>query len=267
MSDFIIIVILTIIFGSILTVSFLMMSKKVKNSNLQSNITTEKGVRPSISDLTEIYKDIIIEPYGCFTNIEDKFFLKQINPYRDDKVFDSGMIIDENQVNVDTDVLIKKVLSNGFDKFANHIINKYNGNYVNMDIIDIASLGKLAGYNYFTIFKINEHERSTIYLTYSPPMDNTLPINYSEAEYKEALTVSELPNYTLTPKAGKYANENNLTPGTELSCGYPCYNSDGKVYTFNDSNGVERNYMCGSVTYPTIKTAPRYSVYKIKEIK
>jgi len=262
LSDFVIIIILIILMGTILLISF----KKLNKSN--DSVVDITNYRPSISDLSEIYKDITIEPYGCFTNIEDKFFLKQINRYRTDKVFDSGMIIDENQVNKDMNTLIDKVLKNGYNIFSNHIINKYNGEYKHIDMIDLGGLAKLAGYNYFTIFKLSEHERHTIYLTYSPPMDSTLPLNYNQQDYNSSLSKSDLPNYTLTPKAGNFANENNLTPEKELSCGFPCYvNGTDELQVFTDSKGVERNYMCGSAVYPTIKTAPRYAVYKIVEIK
>ena len=134
LSDFVIIIILIIIMGTILLFSF----KKLNKS--EDKITDNKIYRPSISDLSEIYKDILVEPYGCFTNIDDKFFLKQINRYRTDKVFDSGMIIDENQVNKDMNTLIDKVLKNGFNIFANHIINKYNANVININYYETINL-------------------------------------------------------------------------------------------------------------------------------
>lgn len=259
MNDILTVLVLMIIFGTVLTVLFIHVSKTVHSEQ-------KEKIKPSTHDLTEIYKDIKIEPYGCFTNIDDKFFLKKINPYTSEKIFDSGIIIEEHRVNEDFTDLINRVLNNGFDIFAKHIISKYNGKYSDMDILDIAALGKLAGYNYITIYKTEQHKRNATYLTYSPPMDNTVPLNYSDSEYNSALSKSDLPNYTLTPKAGKYANEENITDDTELSCGYPCYIND-KVGVYTDSSGVERNYMCGSVAYPNIKTAPRYAIYKIKEIK
>jgi hypothetical protein len=60
-----------------------------------------------------------------------------------------------------------------------------------------------------------------------------------------------------------YTNENENASGKELSCGYPCF-KDKKPDTFIE-NGVEKQYMCGSITFPTIKTPPRYAVYQIYE--
>ena len=68
----------------------------------------------------------------------------------------------------------------------------------------------------------------------------------------------------LTPKLNNYTNEEEKAPDKELSCGYPCL-SDGDPEIFND-NDTKRQYMCGSVGYPNIKTQIRFAVYKIVEI-
>ena len=110
----------------------------------------------------------------------------------------------------------------------------------------------MAGYNYLSVYKINETTRGKIYLSYSPPMDELMD---------NKLTKSE--KYTLTPVLNKYTNELEKAPEKELSCGYPCMSGD-KPETFVE-NGVVKQYMCGSAGYPTIKTPSRFAVYKIVE--
>jgi hypothetical protein len=237
------------------------------NQQFKTQRPEEKKVVPSKTDLTDIYKDIYLQPYGCFTSLDEKFFLKQINPYSKQKVFDSGIIISENRRSEDMRELIERVRSNGFDKYANYAFNKYDkdpeGYHKNMSIIEIGILGKLAGYNYLSVYKINENTRGKIYLTYSPPMDDQLGFNSSG--YTKNLTKSDLPTFTLTPKLNNYTNEEEKTKGKELACGYPCLPYD-KPMTFKE-NGVTKQYMCGSVAYPNIKTPPRFAVYKISEKK
>jgi hypothetical protein len=221
--------------------------------------------KPSKYQLTNYYKDIRLEPYGCFSNLEEKFFLKNLNPYSKDNVYDSGIIISETNSDNDVKKLITKVINNGYDNYGFHILNKYESipdAYQNISILELAILGKLAGYNYLSIYKINLNTRGKVYLTYSPPLDKALDYNYTNDEYNKTLSVPDLP-YTLTPKVGNYTNEVENAPGKELSCGYPCLPFN-KPMIFND-NGVEKQYMCGSVGFPTIKTQPRFSVYKIVE--
>jgi hypothetical protein len=221
--------------------------------------------KPTKYQLTNFYKDIGIEPYGCFSNLEEKFFLSQINPYAKNNVYDSGIIISENNTDTDVKNLIATVINNGYDNYGFHILNKYEGipeAYQNISIKEIATLGKLAGYNYLSIYKINLNTRGKIYLTYSPPLDRELDFTVTQDQYNAAVSKPDL-NYTLTPKVNNYTNEVENAPGKELSCGYPCLPFN-KPMTFDD-NGVEKQYMCGSVGFPTIKTQPRFSVYKITE--
>ena len=224
-------------------------------------------VKPSKTDLTDIYKDISLEPYGCFSSLDEKFFLKQINPYSKESVLDSGIIISENTTTDDMNELIQQVMNNGFDIYANQMINKYgsdpDGYRKNMSIKEIGILGKLAGYNYLSVYKLNEKTRGKVYLSYSPPMDQDIPFNSSLDVYNKNLTTSDLPNYTLTPKLNNYTNEEEKASGKELSCGYPCLPND-KPMTFEE-NGVTKQYMCGSVGYPNIKTPTRFAVYHITE--
>uniref|UniRef100_A0A6C0B0N7 Uncharacterized protein n=1 Tax=viral metagenome TaxID=1070528 RepID=A0A6C0B0N7_9ZZZZ len=215
-------------------------------------------ILPRKTDVTEIYKDISIEPYGCFSSVDEKFFLKEINKYSNKNVFDSGIIISESRRSDDMKELIQQVINNGFDQYGYSMLHKYNndpdGYSKNMNIKEIGVLGKLAGYNYISVFKIDEHTRGKIYLTYSPPMDD---------ENKKHVAVSDVPGFTLTPKLNNYTNEEEKAPGKEMACGYPCLPYD-KPMTFDD-NGVTRQYMCGSVAYPDIKSPTRFAVYRIVE--
>ena len=211
--------------------------------------------------MNEYYKDITIEPYGCFKNIDEKFFQKQTNPY--DGKTDSMYVIKEAENEIGIKNLIIKVINNGYDIYGYKIINKYDSNYKNITIQEMAILGKLAGYNYLTIFKVNLEERGTVYLTYSPPMDDNLPLNFTEEQYKNNLSKADF-KYTLTPKVNEYTNEDANIEGKELSCGYPCY-SEGEPQTFINDKGEKRQYMCGSIGYPNIKSDSKYSVYKIIE--
>jgi hypothetical protein len=86
--------------------------------------------------------------------------------------------------------------------------------------------------------------------------------NFSNEEFNSILSDSDLPDYTLTPKLNNYRNEDSDNEEKELACGFPCI-TNGKPETFIDPKGIVRQYMCGSVNYPTIKTSERYAVYKV----
>ena len=221
----------------------------------------EPHVKPNKQRLTDIYTDIKLEPYGCFTNLKQKFFLKKINPYTKFNEYDSGIWISENDSMIK---LIENVIVNGFDEYGYNIIKKYPQK--ELTLLEIATLGKLSGYNYISVFKLFEKSKGNYYLTYSPPMNVELGIEYTEEQYKSALTKSDLPNYTLKPRFNKYTNEDEKSPGKELSCGYPCIANDLPQLD-KDSSGNVTQYMCGSTAFPDIKTPSRFSVYKIVEIK
>ena len=247
--DKLIIILVLAILGS------LFVFKRLKNNKFR---------KPSKTQITDYYKNIDIEPVGCFEGVEDKFFLKDLNVYSSTKVYDSGIIISDTNLDTDMRNLIKQVMNNGYDVFAFEMLDKYDkGNYKNMNMKEIATLGKLAGYSYMSLYKLDEKSRGKIYLTYSPPLDYSLDYNYTDEQYKKAL--SKPNDFTLTPKLNNYTNELEKAPGKELSCGYPCL-PGGKVQVFKDASGNERQYMCGSVAYPSIKTGTRFSVYKIKAI-
>lgn len=248
-----------ILFIIITSVLLFMLFNSINSQILIKN-PEKKKIKPARTDLTDIYKDISIQPYGCFSSLDEKFFLKQINPYTNR--IDSGIIISENKIS-DIHDLINQVMDNGFDEYANKMFNKYSSNDKNIDIKEIATLGKLAGYNYLSIYKLNENNRGKIYLTYSPPMNDDLEFNYTQEEYNKNVAKPDLPDHTLTPKLNNYTNEKEKSVGKELSCGYPCL-PNGKPLTFNEK-GVTKQYMCGSVAFPDIKTPPRFSVYRITE--
>jgi hypothetical protein len=94
-------------------------------------------------------------------------------------------------------------------------------------------------------------------------MDSQIDFNASSSEYNQNVSKSDLPKYTLTPKLNNYTNEEENAAGKEFSCGYPCL-PGGNPMTFTE-NGVTKQYMCGSVAYPNIRTPPRFAVYKITE--
>ena len=253
--------ILLIIFFTIFSLIILFGFKKITN-NSSSALPRKKTYLGK--KFTDTIEDIFIEPYGCFANLKDKFFIKKINPYSKIKKFDSGIIISEHNTKKDLQRLARNVIRNGYDLYGNKILKMYKTSYDynNMPIKEIATLAKLSGYDYLSIYKTGEHGKKNVYLTYSPPMKRNLSDVYTEEQYNNALEKNNLIDYTLTPELNKYTNENLKEPGKQLSCGYPCL-SFGQPNTFKDSNGTIKQYMCGSIGYPTIKTPPRYAVYKI----
>lgn len=252
--------VILVVFGTLIFLLFKNVKKptqKLTNSTIDAiskKINEEKPFVPNKMDLTEIYNDIYLEPYGCFSSLDEKFFQKQINMYSKNPSYDSGIIISDDN---DTTNLINRVINNGFDQYGYKIIHQYKNNYDKMSIVEIGILGKLAGYSYLSVYKLDERKRGKVYLTYSPPMDQQVS---DPKLYKSNLTVSDHPDYTLTPKLNNYTNELEKAPGKELSCGYPCL-SNGEPLMFND----ERQMMCGSVGYPDITKPTRFSVYKISE--
>ena len=90
--------------------------------------------------------------------------------------------------------------------------------------------------------------KKQIFFSYSPPL------------YSNSVLEPDLP-FTLTPPLNGYTDEIENASGKELSCGYPCSYKDGKLQITPDG----KQYMCGSIVHPTIKTPPRYAVYQIYE--
>ena len=69
-----------ILFIIITSVLLFMLFNSINSQILIKN-PEKKKIKPARTDLTDIYKDISIQPYGCFSSLDEKFFLKQINPY------------------------------------------------------------------------------------------------------------------------------------------------------------------------------------------
>jgi hypothetical protein len=86
-----------------------------QKDNIESTRSTN-NYKPSKIDLTDIYKDIYLEPYGCFSSLDEKFFMKEINKYSKRQVYDSGILISESRASQDPQNLITKVIDNGFEE-------------------------------------------------------------------------------------------------------------------------------------------------------
>ena len=186
---------------------------------------------PSVSDVSEIHNDIYLEPYGCFSSLEEKFFATKV---RDSK-YDSGIILRNNE---DIKKLVGKIINDGYDIFGYRLVNKYNNNYDNINIVELGILGKLAGYNYVSVFSYDEKRRGNVYLTYSPPMDRQVMYDPNDPVFKQHITKSDVPGLSLIKKADS------------PTCGYPCKGE---------------KFMCGSVGFPDIKAPTRFAVYRIAE--
>jgi hypothetical protein len=240
-----------------------------ENMALKSGKTNKIFERKEIDHDLE-NKNVSLEPYGCFSNLKNQFFQERVNPYsKGGNRIISNFYITAGHPTKPLRQLIQNVIKNGYSKFGNSMLKKYNINGLNsITIIEIAKLAKLSGYNYISILKYPKGSAryGKIYLTYSPPTVSSslykYTTNFTDEEFNSILTDSDLPEYTLTPKLNNYTSETDTNDGKELSCGYPCITND-KPDTFTDSQGVVRQYMCGSVNYPTLKTPEHYAVYKI----
>jgi hypothetical protein len=242
------------LFGASIILCFYLINRQFK---LTQN---ELFVRPRITDLTGVYKNISLKPYGCFSRLDEKFFQKKIN-HAKNGLLDSGKIISDTNQDRDIQDLINQVIKIGFKKYGYYLINRYSGNYSGMSIKEIGTLAKLAGYNYISVFKLTEKTRGRIYLSYSPPMNSQVDYTANSTEYNDNLAISDLPDFSLTPKLDNFTNEKENAPGKELACGYTCL-TDGKPLVYDD-NGTKRHYMCGSFGFPEIKTPARFAVYQL----
>lgn len=224
----------------------------LKNSNYEQ---LRKIGKTSTKRLFDVFSDIQLEPYGCYMNIKDDFFTSQVNRYASsEKIPDSGITIHNDQT---LKKIIEKIASNGFLQYAVSISSK---SFDSLSLHELGILGKLAGYNYLSVYKMDPEKRGKVLMTYSPPLSTEIPQRYTQDEFKKALLPTDLDDYTLTPVFGQYTNEVKKEKGKSLSCGFPCNE------TFIDPNGIKREYMCGSKNFPTIKTPTRYAVYKITEV-
>ena len=96
--------ILAIVVGIIYSLVILFGFKKITQKTKTSAVTRKS--RHLGKQFTDTIEDIDIEPYGCFNNLKDSFFIKKINPYSKNKQFDSGIIINEHSHKKDLHVLV-----------------------------------------------------------------------------------------------------------------------------------------------------------------
>ena len=250
--------------------NFIFKKNDLQNTYEDDLVNSENKVFVSQIPHEDENKNVTITPYGCFTELKNQFFQERVNPYsKDNNKLSSSYYISESEQQKDLKKLIQDVIHNGYTKFGNTILRKYNkSGSKGITILEVAKLAKLNGYNYISILKgpNSTHSYSKIYLTYTPPTISSAiykySANFTEDEFNSILTDSDLPDYSLTPKLNNFTNENDSGQTKELACGLPCI-TDNKPETFTDSSGVVRQYMCGSVNYPTLKTPERYAVYKI----
>ena len=128
---------------------------KKKNIIVQQELYCPVVIKPSFDTITETIDNIDIKPVGCYTNIKGLFFTSCINPYSTSKIQDSGIFISKYPNDMVT--LVKRVIQNGYDKYGNRILNKYNKtDYSDLDLLEIATLGYLSGYRFMSIYKLDE---------------------------------------------------------------------------------------------------------------
>ena len=138
-------------------------------------------------------EDISVKPYGCFKDLNERFFIRKLNPFSKVKIFNSVFVISENSMQRDFQTL--------FD-----------------EITQLGTLCLYAGYSYMSIFKTSLDGNMRIYFSYSPPM-NRLNISgqFNQKEYNKYLLKSDL-NYSL-----KFSS-------SETMCGYPCNSKNPDYY-------------------------------------
>ncbi len=167
--------------------------------------------KPNKHRLTEILKDIKLEPYGCFINIREHFFLKQINSYSTHSIYDAGIFVPSVKMNEELKTIILKLINNGFDEYGYHILNKYpDDNFVNIKLIELATIGKLSGYSFISVCQLEPSGPKNILWSYSAPLE----IETDNPDNMKMLKPDF--NYTLIPGIDKYTNEIENTPGKEL---------------------------------------------------
>ena len=153
---------------------------------------TVKGIKNPISD-------IVVTSYGCFKDLDEKFFLKKLNPFNKIKTFDSAFVISNESFQQDFNQLLENIISNGFNDYVNQLKKKYNSNYKNITIQELGALALFAGYSYISVCKESTDGYLKIYFTYSPPMDK----KENDLKY--------------------------LSKSDSLNCGYPCSESSSSM--------------------------------------
>ena len=272
------IIILTFfIFTSILiliTFNFIKYKTTPDSNNSENTLLTQENNFFGAPAKVDNIDSIKIEPYGCFVNLKNQFFKETVNPYsKDQNQISSSYYFTESEKTKSLRRLILDVIKNGYTTFGNKMLQKYDneGGTKNISLLEMGKLGKLAGYNYMSVLRSPSDAEGTIYkayFTYSPPTISSalyrFNSNYTNKDFESILTDSDLPNHTLTPKLNNHISQISEDPSDqkELACGFPCI-TYGEPETFVDTQGVVRQYMCGSVNYPTLKTPEHYAVYKL----
>jgi hypothetical protein len=138
-------------------------------------------------------KQIKVVHYGCFKDLNEKFFTRKINPFSTIKTFDSVFVISNEN---DFSKLLDKVRSNGFVSSID---------YKKASVQELGALALFAGYSYVSICKESPDGNLKIYLSYSPPMTkHNVSGQFTSQEYEKYLAV----------------------PEQMKMCGYPCNAED-----------------------------------------
>jgi hypothetical protein len=192
--------------------------------------------------------DILVKDYGCFRDLDEKFFIKKLNPFTTTNSFDSAFVVSPDTQIQDFEALFTKITENGFAKYIETIKSKYSPkDYKNITIPELGALALFAGYSYISMYRESKFGNLKIYFSYSPPMDkHNIVGQFNTKEYSKLLSKTHLNNKVI---AGN----------NELQCGYPCTNPDRSPQVNQDG----KVYTCGSINYPTIKSPSIYSVYYI----
>ena len=176
--------------------------------------------------------DITVTPYGCFKNIDERFFIRKLNPFSDIKTFNSVFVISENSMEKDFKTLFDQITKNGFGEYINNFKNNFNFTLHQLGVLCLYS-----GYSYISMFKTSLDGKMRIYFSYSPPLNKeNIFEQFNQKEYNKYLLKSDLPNYSLK----------NSSSGEK--CGYQCTDSD---------------YYCGSINYPLITSPATFAVYSV----
>ena len=245
------VIIIVFLFFSIL-ILYLFDTISIKNKIVNTN--------NELNNILLIKKNMFVPEKPHFNYIKDIY--KEINPYSTTQEYDSGIIIDDKDINSKLKNLIITVINNGYDIYGKKLLKEYEkSGYTGVSLLDLGILGKLSGYNYMSISKqdISDLEGFKVYYTYSPPTVSSsiykYGYNFTDEDFESVKTDSEFPVSSLVKKTGNSNTDSKL-------CGHPCL-LNGKPDTFVDSKGETKNYMCGSNTFPTLKSPELFAIYKI----
>jgi len=144
-------------------------------------------------------QEITVVNYGCFKDIEEKFFVRKINPFSKVKTFNSAFVISSQN---DFSELLEILSTNGFGEYSSSIQSKYSG-YNLVSIQELGVIAVFAGYSYISICKESPSGNSQIYFSYSPPMT------------KQIFPPQDYTKYLAKPVS------------TGENCGYPCSDQSG----------------------------------------